>query len=160
MKRSDHSSVLVAKNSQFATQDESVQHQVLKAQRNNQVLCSIGNQASSSTGNQASTSAGNQCTIQPSSHRAPVSIEIESCYAVDYVNRYYIGRAIHKSEVFVTFKYIHAIGTKFYWPGKDDLEAVLSFYDFFGPIALSGTGPFTIENQSEVDKAWLLIKGK
>ena len=138
VKRSDHNSILVAKNSQFATQDECVQHQVLQGQRNNQASSSTsnqatsstgnrassstGNQASSSTGNQASTSAGNQCTIQPSSHQPPMSIEIESYYAVDYVNRYYIGRAIRKSEVFVTFKYLHSIGTKFYWPGRMTLK--------------------------------------
>ena len=151
VKKGNVNSVLVAKNSQFTTQDECVEHQILKAPEH---LASC--LSSPSTGNQTSL-AGNQCITQPSSC-ASMSIDIESYYAVDYVNRYYIGRAIRKSDVFVTFKYLHSIGTKFYWPGKDDIEAVHTSCVFFGPISLSGTGPFTIVDQSEVDSAWLLIK--
>lgn len=88
---------------------------------------------------------------------APTSIEKDSYYAVDYVNKYYLGRALSGSNdsPFITFKFLHRIQStaakKFGWPRRDDVDRVHRTCVFYGPVRLKGNGPFEIEKLEELE---------
>ena len=45
-------------------------------------------------------------------------------YAVDYVNKFYIGRALEADDKVTKFKFLHSAGAnKFDWPRSDDIES-------------------------------------
>ena len=55
----------------------------------------------------------------------PEGILPEQYYAVEYVENYYIGRALSQADSFVKFKFLHRVGVKsFDWPRWDDLDDV------------------------------------
>lgn len=88
-------------------------------------------------------------------HEIPLpAIELEEYYAVDYVNKYYIGRALSIANQFVKFKFLHRVFDRYVWPGRDDIDRVHVSCVFFGPIALENTGPFVVPDcvQSDIDK--------
>ena len=73
-----------------------------------------------------------------------------SYYAVDYVNNYFIGRALSAPDTrnFAEFKFFHRIKTtnvkRFKWPNHDDIDCVHSSCKFYGPLNLRGHAPFEI----------------
>ena len=78
-------------------------------------------------------------------------------YAVDYVNNYYIGRALSAPDTrnFAEFKFLHRIRKtnvkRFEWPKHDDIDRVHSSCVFYGPLNLRGHGPFEIVDIEELE---------
>ena len=76
-------------------------------------------------------------SIEPIAHDKDIIIKSEKYYAVDYVDRYYIGRVLGQgSETgFYKMKFLHHITNNgkptFYWPKKDDLDNVFHGNIFF-----------------------------
>ena len=90
-------------------------------------------------------------------HEMPLpDIVMEDYYAVDYLNKYYIGRALSIANQFVTFKFLHRVFDRYVWPGRDDLDHVHSSCVFFGPITFQNTGPFVLSDcvQRDIDKVF------
>jgi len=83
-------------------------------------------------------------------------------YAVDYVDKFYIGRALEAHDnQFVEFKFLHKTGAvTFDWPRRDDVECIHSSCIFFGPIKLQGVGPFYVHKLSLIEKIFKNIKSK
>ncbi|CAB4041133.1 Sentrin-specific protease 2 [Paramuricea clavata] len=81
-------------------------------------------------------------------------IKMEKYYAVDYVNKYYIGRALSMpADNTVKFKFSHSVGAKqFNWPKRDDFDDVHISCIFYGPVTLEMCGPFVVPKQSEIEK--------
>ena len=82
---------------------------------------------------------------------SPSNVEKDKYYAVDYVNNYYIGRALISATnkcQFTSFKFLYKIqqthAKRFDWPKHDDIDLVHSTCVFFGPIHLKGNGPFEV----------------
>ena len=51
-------------------------------------------------------------------------VQTEQYYAVDYINRYYVGRALSIDGSFCLMKFLHC-GSKIYsWPKHDDTDPV------------------------------------
>ncbi|CAH3032986.1 unnamed protein product [Pocillopora meandrina] len=75
---------------------------------------------------------------------------VKAYYAVDYVNNYFIGRALSAPDTrnFAEFKFLHRIKTtnvkRFKWPNHDDIDCVHSSCKFYGPLNLRGHAPFEI----------------
>lgn len=92
------------------------------------------------------------------------NIEVGMYYAVDYVNVFYIGRALETSGQFTSFKFLHSSGAKkFNWPKSDDLEEKHITCIFYGPIKLTGNGPFTVDDLEEIEaifKTYIVKKGR
>ena len=64
-------------------------------------------------------------------------------YAVDYVNKFYIGRALETNDKVTKFQFLHGTGAKkFDWPRSNDIESKHSSCVFYGPITLLGNRPF------------------
>lgn len=80
------------------------------------------------------------------------NIQMGHYYAVDYVNIFYIGRALDTDENNVTrFKFLHRIGAKrFDWPKRDDVAQKHCSCVFYGPFTLLENGPFEIEELDEI----------
>lgn len=58
-------------------------------------------------------------------HEIPLSaIVLEEYYAVDYLNKYYIGRALSIANQLVKFKFLHRVFDRYVWPGRDDIDNV------------------------------------
>ena len=58
-------------------------------------------------------------------------------YAVDYTKNYCFGRVLTASKSFVTFKFLHKVGTgTFDWPERDDTDSSHISCIFFGPVNL------------------------
>ena len=90
-------------------------------------------------------------------HEIPLpEIEVEEYYAVDYLNKYYIRRALSISDHFVTFKFLHRVFDQYVWPGRDDIDDVHSSCVFFGPGTLQ-TYPFVLSDSVEHDIDKLFI---
>ena len=95
--------------------------------------------------------------LPPSNHLIHVpseDIKIDHYYAVDYVNKFYIGRALrHDGQNFTQFKFLHSTGAakEFNWPKTDDVERVHSSCIFYGPVSLRGNAPFTIAELEELE---------
>ena len=85
-------------------------------------------------------------------------VQTEQYYAVDYINRYYVGRVLSIDGSFCLMKFLHC-GSKIYsWPKHDDTDAVYKSCIFYGPVTLSGSGPFTVLEQRELDKVHLCLE--
>lgn len=80
----------------------------------------------------------------------------EEYYAVQYVKKYYIGRAlITLDSNQVKVKFLHNAGAgKFGWPRRDDIDKVHMSSIFYGPISLHQSGPFTVPKRHEIEKVY------
>ena len=73
---------------------------------------------------------------------ATYHIKKGSFYAIDYVNNYYISRALNAPDTrnFAEFKFLHQIRKtnikRFEWPNHDDIDCVHSSCIFYGPLNL------------------------
>jgi hypothetical protein len=92
----------------------------------------------------------------------PPGLQLELYYAVDYIDKFYIGRLISLENGMLKFKFLHSSqitgSIKFYWPRRDDIDTVNQYCCFYGPINLNGCGPFTVDNFKEVEKVFHFIK--
>ena len=52
------------------------------------------------------------------------AVAIEKYYAIDYLNKYYIGRALSIANNLVKIKFLHRVLDRYVWPGRDDIEEV------------------------------------
>lgn len=87
---------------------------------------------------------------------APVDIEVEHYYAVDYVDRFYIGRVLADAgNGFWKVKFLHQQSTDgilhFLWPERDDVDKVHSSCIFWGPVFLEGCLDFTVQNIEDIE---------
>ena len=89
----------------------------------------------------------------------PEPIIAERYYAVDYVNQYYIGRALDGDNSFTKFKFLHkdCCSKKFYWPGHDDIAKQHNSCVFYGPVELEGNGPFRVVAIEELEKVFRFL---
>ena len=85
-------------------------------------------------------------------------ILVEQYYAVDYINRFYVGRVLAIQSLFCNVKFLHCGSKGYSWPNHDDIECVHKSYIFYGPVTLSGFGPFTVLEQSELEKVHQCLK--
>ena len=77
----------------------------------------------------------------------PEDILPEQCYAVEYVENYYIGRALSQADSFVRFKSLHRVSAKsFDWPSRDDVDDVHISCVFYSPVTLESAGSFAVPN--------------
>ena len=104
-------------------------------------------------------------TLQPSnSPPARIDIKLEQYYAVDYVNRFYIGRVVEIGETpqHWAVKFLHQSAKEgkpvFTWPRKSDYEEVHECVIFYGPIQLEGCGEFQVKNFHIIQKKFEQIK--
>ena len=82
--------------------------------------------------------------MKTKAHKICILIIAEQYYAVEYVENYYIGRALSQADSFVRFKFLHQVGAKsFDWPSRDDIDEVHISCVFYGPVTLESAGPFT-----------------
>ena len=94
---------------------------------------------------------------------ATYRIEKGSYYAVDYVNNYYVGRALSAPDTsnFAEFKFLHRIRKtnvkRFEWPNHDDIDRVHSSCVFYGPLNSRGHGPFEIVDTEELEAVFKLV---
>lgn len=80
------------------------------------------------------------------SENKKVHLEVEKYYAVFYEEQYFIGRIVNIEDLLV-IKFLKEITeNNFVWPQKDDVDKVDPKYVFYGPIALRGNEPFSIDN--------------
>ena len=87
------------------------------------------------------------------------NVEREQYYAVDYIDRFYIGRVVRPQSNlrdFSTVKFLHQTSKdgqlRFAWPKTDDIDQVYLGNFFFGPITLNGCVEFTIPHLKEVQQ--------
>ena len=81
--------------------------------------------------------------------------------AVEYVENYYIGRALSQADSFVRFKFLHRVGAKsFDWPSRDDVDDVHISCVFYGPVTLESAGPFAVPKQQNIDEVFKEIKSQ
>ena len=87
------------------------------------------------------------------------NVEREQYYAVDYIDRFYIGRVVRPQSNlrdFSTVKFLHQTSKdgqlRFAWPKTDDIDQVYLGNFFFGPITLEGCVEFTIPHLKEVQQ--------
>ena len=91
-----------------------------------------------------------------SKENSSVSVMKENYYAVDYVDRFYIGRALQQSKTnnFWHFKFLHQIFRDgkpyFIWPKKDDCDDIHESVIFYGPITLDGCVEFTVPDIKQI----------
>ena len=79
------------------------------------------------------------------------NVELEKYYAVDYLKKFYIGRALSIDGEYVSFKFLHSAGAMtFNWPGRDDVEAKHTSCVFYGPVKLEGGSPFKLARHQEI----------
>lgn len=77
-------------------------------------------------------------------HSVDINVSLDEYFAVDYVNKFYIGRTVEKRENgHWKIKFLHETTIDgipiFNWPKLDDCEVVHESSVFFGPITLEGT---------------------
>lgn len=85
----------------------------------------------------------------------PPSVMCGRYYAVDYINKFYIGRVLDEANQLVKFKFLHRSGAfVFDWPKTDDIERVHTSCIFFGPIDLQGCGPFRVPQLAIIEKTF------
>ena len=72
--------------------------------------------------------------------------------AVEYVENYYIGRALSQADSFVRFKFLHRVGAK----------SLMMFTSrvFYGPVTLESAGPFAVPKQQNIEKMFKEIKSQ
>ena len=88
-----------------------------------------------------------------------MQVATEHYYAVDYVDRLYIGRVLSdEGNGFWKVKFLHQQTTDgvrhFLWPERDDIDQVHKSCIFWGPIYLDGCHDFTIQNIDEIESAF------
>ncbi|ESO91762.1 hypothetical protein LOTGIDRAFT_163120 [Lottia gigantea] len=82
--------------------------------------------------------------------RVSLNIQLETYYAVDYVDRFYIGRVLSPGtkQGFWKMKFFHKYledgVPHFIWPKTDDIEEVHTSIIFWGPVTLNGCIDFTL----------------
>ena len=81
------------------------------------------------------------------------NIQLGQYYAVDFVNIFYIGRALDTHENNVTrFKFLHTAETRrFDWTKRDDVTKKHCSYVFYDPTTLMENGPFEIKELSGME---------
>ena len=83
----------------------------------------------------------------------PEDIICEKYYAVEYEKKFYFGRVVSVTDDKVEVKFLHQVGIQtFDWPMRNDLDTVFKRRVFYGPVELSGTGPFHIPSLAEITK--------
>ena len=93
----------------------------------------------------------------------PMAIELERYYAVDYVDKYYIGKVVgQKDDGYFEMKFLKKSGSKkpsyYCWPKRDDKDSVHESVVFFGPLTLLGSDQFTVEQEEDVEAKFQAIK--
>ena len=92
----------------------------------------------------------------------PQELQPESYYAVDYINKFYIGRLLAIRDGVLHFKFLHSNqctgSMEFYWPRRDDMDTVSPYCVFYCPVNLNGNGPFTVNNLKEIVNLFCFIK--
>ena len=104
---------------------------------------------------------------QPTSSESAVApdvpslvIERETYYAVDFIDRYYIGRTLRRSDRdgFWDMKFLHQTVdsgvTTFKWPATNDLDTVHESVIFYGPVALQGVVSFKVACLDDIKSAF------
>ena len=92
------------------------------------------------------------------------NVMIGQYYAVDYVDRFYIGRILKEGEKPNHFeiKFLHQMSRfghmHFYWPKKDDIDNVFIKNIFFGPVQLEGHSDFTCSAYNFIKNRFHIIK--
>ena len=86
-------------------------------------------------------------------------IVVEHYYAVDYVDKFYIGRILSdEGNGIWKVKFLHQQSTDgilhFLWPERDDIDKVHLSNIFYGPVFLEGCLDFTIQNIDEIEAAF------
>ncbi|XP_071829978.1 uncharacterized protein [Apostichopus japonicus] len=90
-----------------------------------------------------------------------IEIRLEEYYAVFYDNEFYIGRLLEKDGEEYLFKFLHRVrsASKMYdWPIRSDSEKVLGKFVIDGPLTLVGSGPFSVQEIENVEKAYAEMK--
>ena len=114
-----------------------------------------------------SSSAEPVIEAQPTSSESAVApdvpslvIERETYYAVDFIDRYYIGRTLRRSDRdgFWDMKFLHQTVdsgvTTFKWPATNDLDTVHESVIFYGPVALQGVVSFKVACLDDIKSAF------
>ena len=85
---------------------------------------------------------------------------MQKYYAVEYQQRFYFGRTIHRDDSTATFKFLHSIPGSgvFDWPRPDDIDQCHLSTIFYGPLSISGNSPFNFPKASEVHQVYTNIK--
>lgn len=73
-----------------------------------------------------------------------IAVATDGYFAVDYVNKFYVGRVVEEKESgFWKMKFLHETTVEgipvFNWPKTDDIDIIHESSVFFGPIMLDGT---------------------
>ena len=90
----------------------------------------------------------------------PIVVEADKYYAVDYVDRFYIGRVVQNStkEGFYQMKFLHRCAKDgepwFSWPRTDDIDDVHTSVIFFGPITLEGCADFRVPDIKRIQSCF------
>jgi len=90
-------------------------------------------------------------SVVPSNDSPAVTVEVDKYYAVDYVNRFYIGRVLKPGSKtdYWCMKFLHQYmrngQVRFHWPRAADCDEVHSSVIFFGPLTLIGVRQFKVE---------------
>ena len=90
-------------------------------------------------------------SVVPSNDSPAVTVEVDKYYAVDYVNRFYIGRVLKPGSKtdYWCMKFLHQYmrngEVRFHWPRAADCDEVHSSVIFFGPLTLIGVRQFKVE---------------
>lgn len=92
-----------------------------------------------------------------------MAIELEHYYAVDYVDTYYIGRAVSQNDDgYFEMKFWKKSGSKkpsyYFWPKRDDNDSVHESVVFFGPLTLLASDPFSVKQEEDVEAKFQAIK--
>lgn len=89
-------------------------------------------------------------------------IEMEKYYAVYYDASWYIGRvlSVDESQKIFTIKFLKYDLNGYIWPRKDDIQRVQRDFIFYGPINMTGNGPFHIKyiERIKIDRLYKNIK--
>lgn len=89
-----------------------------------------------------------------------ISYAVDTYDAVDYIEKWYVGRIIKDGESEVKIKFLERLPeNQFRWPKRDDIETVSKRLCFSGPIVLKEVHTFSISPRpKEIDKIWKEFK--
>ena len=110
-----------------------------------------------------STAANHQSSSSKTTSRP---IQVEQYFAVDYIDRFYIGRTIGlRKPGFWRMKFLHQTSlagkTIFNWPRQDDFDVVHESSIFGGPVTLDGVlKDFSIIEYKDIEAAFKTIKAE
>ncbi|GFO14380.1 otu domain-containing protein 5 [Plakobranchus ocellatus] len=98
-------------------------------------------------------------TLKAKANEQPIQLVVESYYAVDYVDRFYVGRIISPAaQGFWKMKFLHQHSRcgvlHFLWPERPDTDTVHESNIFFGPVTLDGCLDYTIFNIEDIISAF------